>query len=96
MDANGRGGYLVFRWSTAGYTLEERSGDPPAAGEQVEDGDSRFRVAKMAPSPLPGDRRIACTSARINRWLEQASPSGRLATRGQDVLDVRARSRTRR
>jgi hypothetical protein len=58
MDANGRGGYLVFRWSTAGYTLEERPGDPPAAGEQVEDGDKRFRVAKMAPSPLPGDRRI--------------------------------------
>lgn len=58
MDSNGRGGYLVFRWSTAGYTLEERPGDPPTTGEQIEDGEKRFRVAKIAPSPLPGDRRI--------------------------------------
>jgi hypothetical protein len=58
MDTNGRGGYLVFRWSTAGYTLEERPGDPPEPGAEVEDGEGRFRVAKIAPSPLPGDRRV--------------------------------------
>jgi hypothetical protein len=57
MDANGRGGYLVFVWSTGGYTLEERSGEPPQVGAQVEDGERRFRVVKIAPSPLPGDAR---------------------------------------
>ena len=58
MDGNGRGGYLVFVWSTAGYTLEERRrGDLPQVGAQVEDGERRFRVVKIAPSPLPGDTR---------------------------------------
>lgn len=57
MDGNGRGGYLVFVWSPGGYTLEERSGDPPHVGAQVEDGERRFRVAKIATSPLPGDTR---------------------------------------
>lgn len=58
MDGNGRGGYLVFVWSPAGYRLEERHGEPPAAGAEVEDGERRFRVTKIAPSPLPGDRRV--------------------------------------
>jgi len=56
MDDNGRGGYLVFCWSPAGYTLEERSGDLPKEGAEVEDDERRFRVTKLAPSPLPGDR----------------------------------------
>jgi hypothetical protein len=59
MDENGRRGYLVFVWSPAGYTLQERSGDLPEVGSEVEDGERRFRVTKIAPSPLPGDRR-AC------------------------------------
>jgi hypothetical protein len=59
MDENGRRGYLVFVWSPAGYTLHERSGDLPEVGAEVEDGERRFRVTKIAPSPLPGDRR-AC------------------------------------
>jgi len=57
MDGNGRGGHLVFVWSHAGYSLEERSGDPPQVGAQVEDGEHRFQVAKIASSPLPGDPR---------------------------------------
>jgi hypothetical protein len=57
MDGNGRGAHLLFRWSPSGYTLEERPGDPPVVGDEVEEGDRRFRVAKIAPSPLPGDRR---------------------------------------
>ena len=57
MDENGRGAHLLFRWSAAGYTLVERSGDPPAVGDEVEDGEDRFRVTKIAPSPLPGDPR---------------------------------------
>jgi len=57
MEANGRGDYLLFVWSPAGYTLQERPGDPPQPGTEVEDHERRFRVAKIAPSPLPGDRR---------------------------------------
>jgi len=57
VDSNGRGGHLLFVWSPAGYLLEERSGDPPAAGTEIEDRERRFRVTKIAPSPLPGDRR---------------------------------------
>jgi hypothetical protein len=57
MDGNGRGKYLVFVWSPAGYTLHERQGEPPAPGTEVEEGERRLRVTKIAPSPLPGDSR---------------------------------------
>jgi hypothetical protein len=57
MDGNGRGGYLVFVWSPAGYTLHERQGELPVPRTEVEDGERRFLVAKIAPSPLPGDSR---------------------------------------
>jgi len=58
MDGNGRGGYLVFVWSPTGYRLEERQGDVPQPGSEIEDGDRRFRVTKIAPSPLPHDNRL--------------------------------------
>jgi hypothetical protein len=51
--------YLLFITRPTGYELAEREGDPPAPGEQVElDGEGRFVVAKVAPSPLPDDDRI--------------------------------------
>ncbi len=49
--------YLLFVWSPAGYTLEEREGDPPKVGEEVEVGERRLRVTKLGVSPLPGDQR---------------------------------------
>lgn len=57
MEGNGRSGFLFFVWSTSGYTLIERAGDPPRPGTEVEDGEHRYRVTKIAPSPLPGDPR---------------------------------------
>jgi hypothetical protein len=57
MDTNGRSGHLLFVWSPSGYTLEERPGDPPQQGAELEARERRFRVTKLAPSPLPGDRR---------------------------------------
>ena len=57
MEGNGRSGFLYFVWSTSGDQLIERSGDPPRPGQEVEDGDQRYRVTKLAPSPLPGDPR---------------------------------------
>ena len=57
MDENGRGVHLLFRWSPSGYSLEERPGEPPDVGAEVEHDAGRFRVTKIAPSPLPGDPR---------------------------------------
>jgi hypothetical protein len=57
MSRNGRSGFLFFVWSTSGYTLVERDGDPPRPGTAVEDGEQRYLVTKVAPSPLPGDPR---------------------------------------
>jgi hypothetical protein len=52
------GTHLVFVTKPTGYEIHERDGDPPAAGSDVElEGEGRFQVAKVAPSPLPGDER---------------------------------------
>jgi hypothetical protein len=50
-------GYLLFVWKTSGYELEQRSGEPPSIGDDVEVGEVMQRVGKIAPSPLPGDSR---------------------------------------
>jgi hypothetical protein len=50
-------GYLVFVWKPSGYELEERSGEPPSISDEVEIGEEKQRVSKIAPSPLPGDSR---------------------------------------
>ena len=56
--ADGGGKYLLFVWKPTGYVLEERDGDPPVVGSEVElDGDESQRVSKIGPSPLPGDSR---------------------------------------
>jgi hypothetical protein len=58
VSPNGRGGYLFFVWTPAGYALVEQAGDPPPVGAEVEDEERRYRVSKIAPSPLPGDLRL--------------------------------------
>jgi hypothetical protein len=50
-------GHLLFVWKTSGYELREADGDVPSVGAEVEQDGTTFRVAKLAPSPLPGDRR---------------------------------------
>jgi hypothetical protein len=59
MDENGQRamGHLRFVWTTNGYELREREGDVPGVGDEVEEGEERLRVTKVAPSPLPGDLR---------------------------------------
>jgi hypothetical protein len=49
--------HLRFVWTTNGYELREREGDPPGVGEQVEEEETAQTVVKVAPSPLPGDLR---------------------------------------
>jgi hypothetical protein len=57
MSENGQGGHLLFVWKPSGYELRARDGEPPEVGTEVEEEDGRFRVNRVAPSPLPGDRR---------------------------------------
>ena len=49
--------HLRFVWTTNGYELREREGEAPGLGDQVEEGEERLYVTKVAPSPLPGDMR---------------------------------------
>ena len=50
--------HLLFIWKPSGYELVEQDGDPPEVGAQVDVEGKQLRVTKLAPSPLPGDRRI--------------------------------------
>ena len=52
------GKHLLFITRPTGYQLTEREGELPAPGDEVElDGEGRFVVSKVAPSPLPDDDR---------------------------------------
>jgi hypothetical protein len=59
VDENGQrpSTHLRFVWTPNGYELREREGDVPGIGDEVEEGEERLRVTKVAPSPLPGDLR---------------------------------------
>lgn len=50
-------GHLLFIWKPSGYELREGEGDVPAVGAEVEQDGQTLRVSKIAPSPLPGDKR---------------------------------------
>ena len=50
-------GHLLFVWKPSGYELREQDGDVPGVGAEVEADGIAMRVTKVAPSPLPGDRR---------------------------------------
>jgi hypothetical protein len=54
---NGEQRYLAFVWSPSGYELQEWHGEPPDVGATIEHDGKRLTVVKIAPSPLPGDRR---------------------------------------
>ena len=51
------GTHLLFIWSPGGYELQEREGEPPAVGSEVELDGRTERVTKIGASPLPGDGR---------------------------------------
>ncbi|MEP6978519.1 MAG: hypothetical protein ABI948_10750 [Thermoleophilia bacterium] len=52
------GTYLLFVWTPNGYELREQQGELPEPGAEIEVGEQRLRVTKIAPSPLPGDSRL--------------------------------------
>ena len=49
--------YVLFVWTPNGYEFQERDGEPPPVGAEVDEANGRFLVTKVAPSPLPGDGR---------------------------------------
>lgn len=49
--------HLRFVWTANGYELREHEGEAPGVGEEVEEDQTRLRITKVAPSPLPGDLR---------------------------------------
>jgi hypothetical protein len=49
--------HLLFVWKPSGYQLVERAGEPPTIGSEIEQDGETLHVTKVAPSPLPGDRR---------------------------------------
>jgi len=49
--------HLLFVSKPSGYELREQDGDPPGVGAEVEQDGQTLRVLKLAPSPLPGDKR---------------------------------------
>ena len=49
--------YLLFISKPSGYELQEREGDLPGLGAEIQQDGKTMRVAKVAPSPLPGDKR---------------------------------------
>ncbi len=49
--------HLLFLSKPSGYELREQDGDPPGIGATIEWDGETLRVTKIAPSPLPGDRR---------------------------------------
>jgi hypothetical protein len=49
--------YLLFISKPSGYELREQDGDPPAVGSQIEQDGKTLKVSKIAPSPLPHDKR---------------------------------------
>jgi hypothetical protein len=50
--------HLLFVWTPKGYELQEREGELPSVGSAVEQDGARLLVTKIAPSPLPGDKRL--------------------------------------
>ena len=67
---------LLFVASASGYRLVEPAGDALSRGDRVELADGRFRVLRVGPSPLPGDRRRCAFLEREEPSVEARTPDG--------------------
>ena len=65
-EENGSGprGYVLFVWSPTGYSLQQREGELPRVGDEIDDGD--LVVTKVGVSPYPGDTRTCVYSMGKN------------------------------
>ncbi len=59
--------HLLFAAGAGGYRLVEGSGPAPRAGERLRLDLVEYEVAKVAGSPLPGDRRPCAYLVRVAR-----------------------------
>jgi hypothetical protein len=60
-------GHVLFVSAPDGYRLFQRDGPPPDRGAALALDDSIFRVLRLGPSPLPGDRRRCAFVERQER-----------------------------
>lgn len=67
--------HVAFAPGSAGYRLLVREGPVPAVGERLESDEVRYRVLRLGPSPLPGDRR-RCAFLEQEQHHENRSPTG--------------------
>jgi hypothetical protein len=57
--------HLVFMAASSGYALQVADGDAPAPGDRVAVDGREQIVAKLGPSPLPGDQRWCAYLERV-------------------------------
>jgi hypothetical protein len=67
---------LFFVATASGYRLLESDGVAAARGDLVELADGSFRVLRLGPSPIPGDRRRCAFLAREEPSAEARTPDG--------------------
>ena len=67
---------ILFVASPSGYRLLESAGPAPSRGDRVELADGSFRVLRLGPSPLPGDRRRCAFLEREEPSAEARTPDG--------------------
>ena len=67
---------LFFVASASGYRLVEPAGGAPSRGDRVKLADGTFRVLRVGPSPLPGDRRRCAFLEREEPSVEARTPDG--------------------
>ena len=69
-------GALLFVTTPSGYRLVEPGGGIPARGDRVQLAEGSFRVLRLGPSPLPGDRRRCAFLEREEPQHEARTPDG--------------------
>ena len=67
---------LLFVASPTGYRLAEHTGAALSPGDRVQLVDGTYRVLRLGPSPLPGDRRRCAFLEREEPSAEARTPDG--------------------
>ena len=67
---------LLLVTTSSGYRLVDPGGLAPARGDRVQLAEGSFRVLRLGPSPLPGDRRRCAFLEREEPPAEPRTPDG--------------------
>ena len=71
-----RRGVVLFVATPSGYRLVDSGGTELERGDRVELSEGSFRVLRLGPSPLPGDRRGCAFLEREEPFAEARTPDG--------------------